>query len=248
MSEWLVGSEDNMAIIEKDIPYSQGRKLGPDARVRQDEDWSRTRREEENFGEEWWLSTMPLHSTQRPVDEDPDVITTAELNHLGKLQVTAFPALSGVLFAEAVRLKINNQDTNDGTFLDVCIYQAVASEKSRTMNFVKVPQSGVRISPNKRFLAAPLDFSLKGTVKLYPGRQYFLGWKSNAADLRIPVANCPVNADIGVTHLPTFLLDKEEDEVPPGLPGEITPSEMIKFYGAQVPWITYVSRNALQFL
>ena len=216
--------------LEKDIPFIKGRRVGQDSILSRDEQWGARVREAATPRDEWFISTMPMHGHNGLVVND-------ELDQ--DLNIVPLPTLSSTLDAVAVRLKIFT--AHSGKHIRTCLYQYDSHADLRFRKFRKVLHSDAVIDLSTRFTSAPKDVALKDVAELHPNKRYFLGYLNNSDTARLPT-NDTLAAGLTVGHYPVYTMAHADQ----ALPKTIRFSKLAKYYGGNVPWITYISNDALQ--
>jgi hypothetical protein len=219
---------------EKDIPFIKGRRVGPDAIVSRDEQWAARVREVNPPREEWLISTYPMHF-HRGLTVGGDAISATNL------ELVPLPSLGGILDAVATRMKIFTQDA--GKHIRTCIYEYAPNKNLRNRVFKKVPNSECTTDVTDRHISTPLDTRLNGVCSLKPGKPYFLAWRGNSEDVRVPISDMDATSDT-TGHFPIYYMTYPDER----LPVEVRISHFSKRYTGGVPWITYISNDALQLL
>ena len=135
-------------------------------------------------------------------------------------------------------MKIFTSDS--GKHIRTCLYQYDSDKDLRVRLFRKVLNSECVNDLSTRFISAPKDTALKDVAKLQPGKRYFLGYRNNSGTARLPTNDTLASGTVG--HFPVYTMSYADQP----LPKTIKMSLLSKYYGGNVPWITYISNDAMQ--
>ena len=211
-----------------DIPFIKGRRVGPDAIVSRDQQWAARAREANPPAKEWVYSTFPFYATEAVV-LNQGLATT--------LNLCIMPPISGILHATSARIK--GYAGVSGKDLRICIYRYHSKGESTKIKrrLIKVLNSEVVFDCSSAARTTPIDIELRGGgAKAFPGEPYFLGYRASSNSLMFPTAS---TNDIG--HFPMYY-QAHGDGV--SLPTELNLEAMNKTYQGNIPWVTYLSKEA----
>lgn len=213
---------------EKNIPFIKGRRVGPDAVVSRDEQWAARVREAYPPAKEWLFSSFPFHASEA-------VAGTATLSTT--LNLCIMPSISGYLVATHARTTVFTGVS--GEELRVCLYRYHPEMETTKpqRRLVKVLNSEVVIDCSTTAKTAPTGADTGGEgARIMPGEPYFLGYRTSSSSIRIPSA---ATNDLG--QFPMYW-QAHADNTP--LPTELNLAAMNKTYNGNIPWITYLSKDA----
>lgn len=210
------------------IPFIKGRRVGPDAIVSRDEQWAARAREANPPAKEWVYSTFPFYATEAVV-LNQGLSTT--------LNLCIMPSMGGILEATSARIKVYTGVS--GKDLRICLYRYHSDRKlsNRKRRLVKVLNSEIKFDCSAAARTTPIDVTLGGAgARITPGEPYFLGYRASSNSLMFPTAS---TNDIG--HFPMYYQNHVDDE---SLPTELNLEAMNKTYQGNIPWVTYLSKEA----
>ena len=210
------------------IFHVRGRRVGPDAIVSRDEQWSALGREANPPAKEWIYSSFPFYASESVVASGGMQTT---------FNISIMPPVSSVIHATTARIKIYTEDS--GKDLRVCLYR-YDREREPTKDrrrLVKVLNSETVFDCGTQFRTTPLDVFLRGDgAKVVPGEVYFLGYRASSNSIVLPCASTN-----NMNHFPMYY-QTHADDVP--LPNELNLERMSKTYDGNVPWVSFLSREA----
>jgi len=211
-----------------DIFHLRGRRVGPDAIVSRDEQWAARSREANPPAKEWVYSTFPFFA---PNALEPQGSLGTFFN------ICIMPPISSTLHAVTARLKVYTGVANEE--LRVCLYRYARERDStkKRRRLIKVLNSETVFDCTNNSRATPNDVSLGGDgAKVLPSEPFFLGWKASHANLRIPAAVVG-----NINHWPVYS-QSYNDGV--SFPNDVNLEDMSKSYDGNVPWVSFLSKEA----
>jgi len=213
-----------------DIPFIKGRRVGPDAIVSRDEQWAAQGREANPVAKEWVFSSFPFHAS--------DAVTSGGATLGTTLNLCIMPSLSGHLIATHVRTTVYTGVSDKE--LRVCLYRYYPERGSTKIKrrLVKVLNSEAIIDCSTTLRTAPtgVDAGVKGGVVVEPGEPYFLGYRASSGSIRVPTA-----ASNNVGQFPMYHQPHADNTL---LPAELNLATMSKTYDGNIPWVSYLSKEA----
>jgi len=210
------------------IFHIKGRRVGADAIVSRDEQWGARAREANPPSKEWVYSSFPFYASESVVASGGMQTT---------FNVSIMPPVSSVIHATAARIKIYTEDS--GKNLRVCLYRYVREREStkKKRRLIKVLNSETVFDCGTQHRTAPLDVLLGGDgAKVIPGEVYFLGYRASSNSIVLPCASTN-----SMNHFPMYYQSYEDDVA---LPVELDLESMSKTYDGNVPWVSFLSKEA----
>ena len=210
------------------IPFIKGRRVGPDAIVSRDEQWAARAREQNPPAKEWVYSTFPFYATEAVV-LNQSIGTT--------FNICAMPALGGILKATSARTTVYTGSA--GKELRLCLYRYHREKKDGSQRRVlrKILHSEAVIDCATTLRTAPSNVELGGSgAVVHPGEPCFLGFRGSADALRFPTASTD-----NIGHFAMYYRTHADNE---SLPAEVNLAQMTKTYQGNIPWVSYLSKEA----
>ena len=214
--------------LEKDIPFIKGRRVGPDAIVSRDEQWGARSREANPALKEWVYSTFPFYATEA-------VVLNQTINTT--LNICAMPAMGGILRATTARTTVYTGVS--GESLRLCLYRYHREKKDSSQRRVlrKIVHSEAVIDCTTTLRTEPTNVELGGSGAIvYPDEPCFLGYRGSHSSLRFPTASTD-----NIGHFAMYYRAHADDE---SLPLEVDLAQMTKTYQGNIPWVSYLSKEA----
>ena len=208
-----------------DIPFVRGRRVGPDAIVSRDEQWSALAREANPPHKEWVYSSFPFYANEATV-VNAGLQTT--------LNICLMPPIGGNILATHVRTTVYTGVSDKD--LRVCLYRYHPERESTKLKrrLIKILNSEVVIDCSTTKRDGPTGVNVGGAgVVVRSGEPYFLGYRASSNSIMFPTASANNRG-----QFPMFY-QNHDDDTP--LPTEVNLAEMSKTYDGNIPWVTYLS-------